>query len=295
MNEINNIDDLLKVDESCAKESAVLFGQLGPNAMECGNAGLQAFSAAAEWFSEWERNHPLNESFNNVADELAIPGQELYEIVRRPPDPAGEDPRITSARGIDKEVSHALARRTLLQLLWRAYRWGLTDLRRLKLTAAAGYLRIEAETIALFLLFKEKPELAERWLNPKENMKKFFGDTQGAVKAILEKHKLLMAYDHGSAVAQHARFAAAARGIKVDGTVLDQEFDPEEPVSFHLGLAYFLRMQKRILELLPTVFSGLADDPAFPTAIATFTSLEEKTWWMMERKYKQQIKDFYVE
>lgn len=93
MNEINNIDDLLKVDESCAKESAVVFSQLGPNAMECANAGLQAFSAATAWVGEWEKNHSLNESFNNVADELGIPGQELYEIVRRPLDPAGEDLR----------------------------------------------------------------------------------------------------------------------------------------------------------------------------------------------------------
>ncbi len=99
-------------------------------------------------------------------------------------------------------------------------------------------------------------------------------------------------YQNIAAAAQHARCASAARGIKVDGTALDQEFDPEEPVSFHLGLAYFLRMQKRILELLPTVFPGLGDDHAFTTAMATFTSLEEKTWWVMERKCKQQIKDF---
>jgi len=295
VNEIANIEDLLKIDDSCAKESAAVFGELGPNATECANAGLTVFGVAVAWVREWEENHPLNESFNKVADELGIPGQKLYEIVSRPPDPAGEDPRITSARGIDKEVSQALARRTLLQLLWRAYRWGLTDLRRLRLTAAAGYLRIEAETIALLVLFKEKPELAERWLNPKENMKKFFGETQSAVKAILEKNNLSMAYDHGSAVAQHVRFASAARGIKVDGTVLDQEFDPEEPVSFHLGIAYYLRTQKRILDLLPKIFPGLGDDNAFATAMAAFTSLEEKTWWVMERKYKQQIKDFYVE
>lgn len=94
--------------------------------------------------------------------------------------------------GIRTHIS-AFVRRTLLQLLWRAYRWGLTDLRRLKLTAAAGYMRVEAETIVLLLLFQEKPDLSERWLNPKENMKKFFGETQAEVKKILDKHKLMMA------------------------------------------------------------------------------------------------------
>jgi hypothetical protein len=165
----------------------------------------------------------------------------------------------------------------------------------LKLTAAAGYLRIEAETIALLLLFQEEPDLADRWLDPKENMKKFFGETQGAVKEILETHKLTMAYEHGSAVAQHARFASAARGLRQDGTVLDQEFDPKEPVSFHVGLAYFLRTQKRILELLPTVFAGLGDDQEFQNALAAFASLEDKTWWVMERKYEKEIREFYIE
>lgn len=287
-------DELLKVDESCAKESAVVFGELGPNTMACADAGLQVFSVAAKWVGRWEEQHALNESFNRTAEELGISGQLLYDIVSRPPDP-GEDARITSARGIDKAVSQALARRTLFHLLWRAYRWGLADLRRLKLTAAAGYMRVEAETIALLLLFQRHPDLSERWLNPKENMNKFFRETQGEVKEILEQHKLTMAYEHGSAVAQHARFASAARGIRQDGTVLDQEFDPQEPVSFHLGLAYFLRMQKRILALLPTVFAGLGDDEGFNGGLAAFTSLEDKTWWVMERKYENEVREFHVD
>lgn len=124
MKELNSIDELLKVDESSAKESEVVFGELGPNAMECANAGLRVFWVAAKWLRKWEENQALNESFNKTAEELGITGQQLYAIVCRPPDPQGGDPRITCARGIDKEVSQLLARRTLLHLLWRAYRWG---------------------------------------------------------------------------------------------------------------------------------------------------------------------------
>ena len=77
--------------------------------------------------------------------------------------------------------------------------------------------------------------------------------------------------------------------------MLDQEFEPQEPVSFHLGLAYFLRMQKRVFELLPIVFAGLEGDEEFKTELAEFASLDEKTWWMMEREYKTEIQGFYVE
>jgi hypothetical protein len=295
---ITNVADLLKADESCAKESETVFAVLGSSALECANAGLRVFASVAKWVRNWEENHASNDAFNKTAEELGLSGQQLYEIVCGPPDPSGEDPRITKARGINTGVSDALARRTLLQLLWRAYGWGLTDLRRLKLTATAGYMRVEAESVALLLLFQERPDLGERWLNPEENLVKFFQDTQGELQKILDKHKLTMAYENGSAVAQHARFASASRGVRVnagDVQVLDREFDPEQPASFHLGLAYFLRLQKRFFHLLPNVFDGLQDDEEFKTVLAEFISLEEKTWWVMERKYETEIKAFYLE
>ena len=66
-------------------------------------------------------------------------------------------------------------------------------------------------------------------------------------------------------------------------------------MSFHLGLAHFLRMNKCMLDLLPSVFAGLGDDQEFNAALATFTSLEDKTWWVMERKYEKKITEFYVD
>ena len=199
---------------------------------------------------------------------------------------------------MNKEVLQSLARLMLLELVWRAYRWGLMDLRRFRLTPAAGYVRVEAESVALLLLFRERPDLAERWMNPNEDMLNFFHQTQPDVKRFLEQHKLKSAYEQGSAIAQHARFASVARGIRIragDVQVLDQEFDPEKPVTFHLGLAYFLRIQKRIFDVLPLVFVGLHDDTEFKTAVAEFDALEKKTWWVLERKYKREIEDFHTE
>lgn len=290
-----NVDELLRIDESCAKESEVVFAALGPNAMECVNAGLRVFTAAAKWVGAPERVHPAGEEFNEIAEELKMHGSALWDVVRKPADPGGEDSRITKARGIDEVLTQSLALKTLLQLCSRAYRWGLTDFRRLRLTAAAGYMRVEAESIALMLLFVEKPSLSKRWLNPHENMMTFFKETQPSVKGVLKKHDLTLAYEHGSAVAQHARFASAARGIRVENAdvqVLDQEFDPKQPVSFHLALAYFLRIQKRLFDLLPAVSPGLENDEEFKSSRSEFATLEDKTWWVMERKYEKDIKEF---
>lgn len=95
--ELNSIDELLKVDESCAKESDVVFGGLGPNAMECANVGLRVFSAAANWLRKYEEKKALNESFNKTAEELGITGEQLYAIVSRSTDPQPGGPVRVSA------------------------------------------------------------------------------------------------------------------------------------------------------------------------------------------------------
>src|SRR5687768_9145581 len=120
MEKHTTIDHLLEVDESCAKESQIIFGQLGSSAMDCANAGLRVFAAAVKWVNASESKNPAAGDFNNAAEELGLSGQHLYDIVRSAPDPAGEHLLITKARGIDSAVAHSLARRTLLQLLWRA-------------------------------------------------------------------------------------------------------------------------------------------------------------------------------
>jgi hypothetical protein len=35
--------------------------------LECANAGLRVFAAAAKWVRKWEENHSSNEAFNKTA------------------------------------------------------------------------------------------------------------------------------------------------------------------------------------------------------------------------------------
>jgi hypothetical protein len=295
VHETANVNELLRIDESCTKESELVFGALGESATKCADAALRMFAAAAQYANAVKDRRAASDEFNALAKDLDVDGPKLLVMLKAARS-AVEDPRITKARGLDKEVQHALAGRTLLQLCWRSYRWAITDLRRLKLTSASGWVRVELESVALMLLFRKDPSLAERWINPKENMITFFRETQPSVKEILKSRNLMQAYEHGSAVAQHARFASAARGLRLpDGDVLDQEFDPKEPVSFHLGLAYFYRVQTRIFSAFPDVFEGLGDDGIYQDEFKVYQELEEKTWWVMERKYAEEIRDFYVE
>ena len=74
------------------------------------------------------------------------------------------------------------------------------------------------------------------------------------------------------------------------GKLLDQEFDSEDPVTFHLGLAFFLRTQKRIFEMLTSNLPELASHGGVKHSFETYRSLDEKTWQFLEEKYASQIK-----
>lgn len=290
---MKTLDELLEIDASCAKQSELVFKDL-PESLACANAGLVLFEEAGKWMSAYEADNPAQKRFDEAAAELGVSGPELFAAIRKPTDPS-ESAAITKARSADRDIGQIIGYRTLLQLAYRSYRSGLTDLRRLKLTGAAGHLRVETESAALIVLFFDQPTFAERWINPEENMIKFFRESQPHLKKYLADHELSMAYDHGSAISQHARFASAARGIRMEGnsiTVLDQEFDPKDPVTFHLALAYFLRCQTRILKMLTNKFPDLGSHVGFKEAFEKYKGLEEKTWWVLERKYASEIKSF---
>jgi hypothetical protein len=290
---MKTLDELLDIDASCARESELVFKDLAES-LSCANAGLVLFEEAGKWMSAYEADNPAQKRFDEAAAELGVSGPELLAAIRKPTDPS-EHAAIVKTRGADRDIGQIIGYHTLLQLAYRSYRSGLTDLRRLKLTAAAGHLRVETESAALILLFFDQPTFAERWVNPEENMLKFFRESQPHLKKYLADHELSMAYEHGSAISQHARFASAARGIRMEGnsiTVLDQEFDPKDPVTFHLAIAYFLRCQTRIFKMLTSKFPQLASHVGFKEAFERYQNLEEKTWWVLERKYANEINAF---
>ena len=70
MESFTNVAALLEVEESCAKESEKVFAALGPNALQCANAGLRVFAAAAKWVRKWQEDQSFNEAFNTTAEEL---------------------------------------------------------------------------------------------------------------------------------------------------------------------------------------------------------------------------------
>lgn len=289
------VDELLIADRSCAEQSVLVFNGLCVEVSQACDLALAVHDRANVVVVAAAHTQEGIDALMAIGSDLGIEPLELIERAKGEPTP-GEDPRIIAARDAWAPVWAGQAQQALLQLCIRHLRWGVTDLRRLRLTAATGYLRLQAECASLLLLFRERNDFAARWLDPKADGKQFFRETQPLVKERLKGLNLDQVYEVGSAAAQHARFVSAVRAMRsgsMQVEVLDQEFDASDPFSFHLGLATFLRTQQRILRCLPDALPELAADQDFLDLRELFGGLVDRIWWVLERKYADQIKALY--
>ena len=169
---------------------------------------------------------------------------------------------------------------------------GAADLHRLRVTSAGAYLRLEVEACALAVLSLRDAELAVRWhsLPPGSEGKRFFRETQGAVLDVLDAFDLRGVYDIASGGSQHVRMASLVRSMPDSGEIRlrDQEFDVNDPYSFHNPLAYFHRIQSRVLFAFGRALS-LGEDPEWNAAMLRFEKQTNLIWNTLEARYSKEI------
>lgn len=177
----------------------------------------------------------------------------------------------------------------------RYWSYGATELFRLRHTATLGYLRLEAESMALVVLFLQDDALAHRWANiTKESAHQFFRDTQPRVKAVLKQFDLNNTYDIASGSSQHVRMAGLVRSMMSSKpgqlSLPDQEFNLDDPYSFHLGIAHFHRIQSRIFSALGSVIPDARTDEWVKQETA-FADNAAELWKVLEQRYAKNIQE----
>jgi hypothetical protein len=108
-----------------------------------------------------------------------------------------------------------LVRLWLLMRFSRDFQWCVTDLLRLRLTPAKGYLRIQVETIAIMISATDST-FAHQWLTAiaPDKGKKFFNDHHHkTIMPVVKAHNLNDLYELGSNAALHSRAAGVLHGL----------------------------------------------------------------------------------
>ena len=272
MIEIRTVDFVHQVDaENCIKSSDAL-DQLMPGTAD----GIETIASALNGVTKaWSESH-------GYSKHHAVMEESSKKLGLKPEDALGylrgatllADPKGRAKHDLDPAMdalrkSIGIVARTYLSLrVHRDFLFGMSDLHRLRLTSAVGYLRVQSETAGLLKLTAVDPGVGREWLDmgttPDQKAGKAFHDKwhPKIVKAI-EALGLKPSYTEASNAAMHSRPGGVVRGI-LAGSKLGkpgevrlnfQEVDDYRLLLF--ALAPVLRFHCKILEASEVLYPEL--------------------------------------
>ena len=288
------LNDLLAVDSSAPTDSIERLARFDPSLPPLFQMALEMFglfdgsmkAAFDEIVSE------DSEVLRQQAEVLGITGEELDRALSTG---KGVTQGHCMARPAYLRRRASFARATIFWLLNRQFLWGLTDLLRMRLIAADGYRRLEAESIGLLLTIQADPSVGDRWLRVKtlDEGKEFFRDTQGSVKESIRQVDLAFIYDHGSAVAQHVRIASGVLGLSFASDSIELQYldvRDEDPFSHILAVVSFLTTQIKVFLALSQAFPEVKD-AMWIERVRSFTEDVRHLWQRLDAQFPEQSRE----
>ena len=282
---MERIRQLLDADEANTRVAPQLMQLLHPWAVEA----FQDTSGLFKYLYRRVGNWPARELEEIRLREIArAHGLTDEELVRRLN--AGQAATIDGAEAVFARFWAFCVVKMLVMNLQRNWAWAASDLFRLRTTSALGYLRLQTESVGLIQLCLEDPGIAERWsqIRTKQDGQRFFRETQERIKAALVRFDLNNTYDLASGTSQHVRMASLVRGLRVQSSLPDQDFDPADPYSFHLAVAYFHRIQGRVLQAVAALLPDVRDNE-WKSQEAKFLRNAGELWATLESRYAAHI------
>lgn len=294
------IRKLLEVEASIVSQAELLLKPLGTYGVDSLEYAARAYDLAAELIRNSGVDAKLLESARTKLKavdsdkDLALLNAYIHDqntgSVPKPIREAG-DAWIKTWGRHSQVVAFALVR--------RHFRRGVSEIYRLHITSAAGRLRQQVEAAALIELFEDRPRQGMNWMDHTKDHTKQYWALQGDIKAILASRNLLFAYNHGSAVGMHPSFASAVHTLSFDPTpssleitLPDEDFDPADPFTFELAVAFFLRSQQRIFQAIVTVFPEL-QATSMTDLLQSLYAAVDNVWWVLARRHESRVKDLY--
>jgi hypothetical protein len=279
---------LLEVDGSNADASVDLMNEFDPAMSELFEQTATMFKAFIERVGKWSAEEIEDGKLSAIASRLGLTNQQLIDRLIADPRSQPEEAQTAWAR-----LGALRAIKMLILACQRYWAWAATDLARLRLSTATGYLRLQAELVGLVRLFLAEPLIADRWFNirDKKSGRQFFNDTQSKVRETLKEFDLDGIYEIASAGSQHVRLAGMVRSVQSSGGDLrlpDQDVDPESPFNLHLTIAHFHKTQGRIIGALAKLLPDIADKD-WTKLWNPFATRINELWAALEKTYAEDM------
>jgi len=305
---MSEISELLDADAQNVRHTKELFRNFSPELFGTLDEAASLFRTTLRIFGQGCSDADAVDKaiINKYGSELGIVDSEEMDQLLNSTFPEYSNRsefliEIINAR--DRIRSRPLRAYILIQI-FRAYMWAVTDLLRLRITPAHGYLRLQIEGVALLGIMRNRPEVAWEWKDVglgKEGTR-FFRNYQTKIKEFVKSNDFEFAYNYASGTAQHIRFSSAIRRFSISkeqvperGEVLEhyevgfQEADLDNPAKLISDTLFFLWIQYLIFISLTKVLPELEDPILINTRIPNFGDKISRLRGLLKKMFPDQV------
>ena len=284
------VDKLQESDNYNLEESKKALLHIDNSSLEATDSCAHILELAAEAFAEVSGYDAYQAEVNEWLDRQSGDQYELAKLLERTTligTPEGDDPIAAAQESMHKAYS-VVARSYLMLRLRRDFQFGLSDLLKLRLTAALGYLRLQSESSALLALMAEEAKIAVAWLDPFSPGKgrQFHQKYHPSIVARMKDLQLYALYQQGSQISLHSRVYGLVPGLlageqaKKKGAITLSYQEIKDPVELFLWFLYYLRAHVDVIRALPNGLPEVEDLSRF--GLAQYSAHLERLWKSVE-------------
>ena len=296
-----DINKLIEADEINCKESLKLFNQFDQSLSTSFDDAANLFNVFSRSFSQEATDDETLDSLWEYVKGGDLTEAEMLKVLN------GEKPSTINDDLFEKITSHnneyfsRRSRGLLLLQAYRAFMYAATDIRRLRVGTAFGFIRLEIEAVALMSLFQVDAKLAYIWFHLKGDKqgRGFYNKTKKDVLSFCDRYELTGEWNLASSSSQHSRFIGLVDGLTISSSseaekytnnfsLAFQDFDPENPEQLLVRALYILRVQAKLLLPMQLALPEVSDPILLETRVPMFI----KKIGALYSKFQKQFPDF---
>jgi len=282
---MSELDQVLDCDSDNPAESRRVLAATCPDgeeAVESCVLALRSLRTALFDLGEFDEHQGVLESW---ADEVGLKGPEA-EAFLRDAVLIGDAGDSTTDAKVSLHGQVALMARAHLSLrVERDLLFAVSDLLRLRLSSATGYMRPVAECFAQMVLLAQDPTMGEEWFASASRGKAFHDRWHSRVVGVIKELGIHGEYLRASNLALHSRSSGTAMG-----TLLGHKRNPtpgkielayqetDDPRILVINFGLILALYRKALQHGRRLYPELEDAIADTDELKRFLDLERKVW-----------------
>lgn len=293
MRTLNNLKepsfhDCLQADADNVGVSQDALRAVHPNAMAAVETTMIAFKHMTDEFAARAEFDKHQDAVDEGLAKSSLREQDALDLLRQATlvgTPSTED-SLGQAKGGFDAATQLLARMNLALRVRRDLVFCISDLLRLRVSPATGYLRLQSETAGLLLLMLTESTIADEWFESGDSEKgrAFHKKWNPKITTAIKDLGLYKDYSLGSNMSLHPRPSGTTLGIisgsdeTRPGDIILRYQEGGDPAFLFCWFATLLHAHRKIFSLSTRLFPEL--DPNFlsDSPSKEFIDAEAATW-----------------